>query len=261
MKLKKEYNSKWAYRLGLCDGGIWYSQQAFRALNQAIGRCIRHKNDFGAILLLDGRYSEAGRLKDVSKWVSSAMRISNGFELMMDSVKSFFASNSQRMLKHETGPSLTTKPEAKASLPSQGVPDEDQDSKSNVASAQNVYLAGTRDCSLTQVRPHGPESTQQKCLTGFERLIEATKDRDIELFTCYIAEAGCIDRNRRDLVDQVSYANRCSRTIDLCVLLCRLPEDASWTAFGSVKTTQRICPPGCETGVTLYPPAWQHCFS
>ena len=38
------------------SGNNWYSQQAARAVNQAIGRVIRHRNDFGAIFLCDERY-------------------------------------------------------------------------------------------------------------------------------------------------------------------------------------------------------------
>ena len=37
------------------SGSDWYKTQAFRALNQALGRCIRHSNDWGAIILLEGR--------------------------------------------------------------------------------------------------------------------------------------------------------------------------------------------------------------
>uniref|UniRef100_A0A915HRT0 ATP-dependent helicase C-terminal domain-containing protein n=1 Tax=Romanomermis culicivorax TaxID=13658 RepID=A0A915HRT0_ROMCU len=34
------------------NGQIWYNTEAIRAVNQAIGRVIRHKNDFGAIFEL-----------------------------------------------------------------------------------------------------------------------------------------------------------------------------------------------------------------
>lgn len=34
----------------------WYDSQTFKAVNQAIGRCIRHKEDWGGIFLLDVRY-------------------------------------------------------------------------------------------------------------------------------------------------------------------------------------------------------------
>ncbi len=37
------------------SGSEWYKQQAFRALNQAIGRTVRHRHDYGAMVLLDER--------------------------------------------------------------------------------------------------------------------------------------------------------------------------------------------------------------
>ncbi|KAK4471159.1 hypothetical protein MN116_005553 [Schistosoma mekongi] len=39
-------------------GSEWYDAQAYRALNQALGRCIRHANDWGSILLADARFVE-----------------------------------------------------------------------------------------------------------------------------------------------------------------------------------------------------------
>lgn len=38
------------------SGQDWYRQQASRAVNQAIGRVIRHRHDYGAIFLCDHRY-------------------------------------------------------------------------------------------------------------------------------------------------------------------------------------------------------------
>jgi Helicase C-terminal domain len=41
---------------------------ACRALNQAVGRCIRHRGDFGAIMLLDPRFTEGRHQKYLSRW-------------------------------------------------------------------------------------------------------------------------------------------------------------------------------------------------
>jgi hypothetical protein len=38
------------------SGQEWYAQQATRAVNQAMGRVIRHKHDYGAIILADERF-------------------------------------------------------------------------------------------------------------------------------------------------------------------------------------------------------------
>jgi Rad3-related DNA helicase len=43
---------------GLLSGGEWYLLQALRAVNQAVGRVIRHRLDYGAVVLLDCRYAQ-----------------------------------------------------------------------------------------------------------------------------------------------------------------------------------------------------------
>ena len=37
-------------------GQDWYAQQASRAVNQAMGRVIRHVHDYGAIIFADERF-------------------------------------------------------------------------------------------------------------------------------------------------------------------------------------------------------------
>uniref|UniRef100_H2YDL2 ATP-dependent helicase C-terminal domain-containing protein n=1 Tax=Ciona savignyi TaxID=51511 RepID=H2YDL2_CIOSA len=50
-------------------GREWYRQQACRAVNQAIGRVIRHRYDYGAIILCDSRYAGKDQLAELPKWV------------------------------------------------------------------------------------------------------------------------------------------------------------------------------------------------
>lgn len=40
------------------SGSEWYDAQAYRALFQATGRCIRHSKDYGSIILIDSRFSK-----------------------------------------------------------------------------------------------------------------------------------------------------------------------------------------------------------
>ncbi|XP_075218630.1 Fanconi anemia group J protein homolog isoform X3 [Lycorma delicatula] len=65
IRLKRAYND----RIGSLDGNEWYKIQGFRTLNQALGRVIRHKNDWGIILLVDDRYKYNENKKRLSKWI------------------------------------------------------------------------------------------------------------------------------------------------------------------------------------------------
>jgi len=50
-------------------GNQWYIQQAARAVNQAIGRVIRHRHDYGAIILCDERFAYQQQQNCLSKWL------------------------------------------------------------------------------------------------------------------------------------------------------------------------------------------------
>ena len=70
IQMKLKYNDSNTTR-GLLKGSEWYSIQAFRALNQALGRCLRHINDWGAVLLVDERFLQPVNRQNLPKWVKT----------------------------------------------------------------------------------------------------------------------------------------------------------------------------------------------
>ncbi|XP_066245652.1 regulator of telomere elongation helicase 1 homolog isoform X2 [Euwallacea similis] len=72
------------------NGQSWYSLEASRAVNQAIGRVIRHKNDFGAILLLDERFNNALIKQQMSKWLQRHIKVINRYGEVIRDLSQFF---------------------------------------------------------------------------------------------------------------------------------------------------------------------------
>eukprot|EP01083_Nonionella_stella_P303108 1047872_1 len=78
-KRKAQHHATQQRKPYVLDGNAWYSQQAFRALNQALGRCIRHKYDYGVIIFLESRFHgpsnySQGNVNQLSKWIRPYMR-------------------------------------------------------------------------------------------------------------------------------------------------------------------------------------------
>lgn len=88
--LKKKYNNTYKSSKNLLSGNEWYCLQAFRALNQALGRCIRHKYDYGAFILLDCRFQDEKNRAYISKWLRPSIREYESFEKSLDELRSFF---------------------------------------------------------------------------------------------------------------------------------------------------------------------------
>ncbi|XP_059913419.1 regulator of telomere elongation helicase 1 [Gadus macrocephalus] len=72
------------------SGSDWYRQQASRAVNQAIGRVIRHKEDYGAIFLCDRRFKNADVQAQLPKWLRPYIRRYDNFGNMVRDVAQFF---------------------------------------------------------------------------------------------------------------------------------------------------------------------------
>ncbi|KAJ4916274.1 RAD3-like DNA-binding helicase protein [Raphanus sativus] len=95
--LKKKYNDMYKSSKNLLGGSDWYCQQAYRALNQAAGRCIRHRFDYGAIIFLDERYREQRNRASISKWLRQSIKLYDNFEESMEGLRSFFNGAKERV--------------------------------------------------------------------------------------------------------------------------------------------------------------------
>ncbi|PSS31181.1 Fanconi anemia group J protein [Actinidia chinensis var. chinensis] len=96
---KKKYNDTYKSSRNLLSGSEWYCQQAFRALNQAAGRCIRHRFDYGAVILLDERFREERNITYISKWLRKSMRQYDSFDKSVEELKYFFRDAKERVGK------------------------------------------------------------------------------------------------------------------------------------------------------------------
>ena len=123
IKAKKAYNDEMRNLCGktnLLPGMEWYSQQAYRAIAQALGRCIRHAGDYGTVILMDSRHCDDGAPvegvcrahRNLPKWMRSSVRnlsmssprpvlnnanlpIFNGYRGLADELKTFFVEAKQ----------------------------------------------------------------------------------------------------------------------------------------------------------------------
>ncbi|RZC32720.1 regulator of telomere elongation helicase 1 -like [Asbolus verrucosus] len=71
-------------------GDEWYSLEATRAINQAIGRVIRHRYDYGAIILLDSRFTSCRIKNNMSKWLQQHIKVMQNFGEIVKDLRAFF---------------------------------------------------------------------------------------------------------------------------------------------------------------------------
>lgn len=90
--LKKEYNDRNCKNGSLLPGMQWYETQAFRAMNQALGRCIRHRNDWGAVIFLDQRFTNQRNIQKLSKWVRPNVKSFSKFPEGIEALREFMKS-------------------------------------------------------------------------------------------------------------------------------------------------------------------------
>jgi len=109
VKVKMNYNDeqrKLRNRTDLLPGREWYNQQAYRAIAQALGRCIRHAADYGAIFLLDIRHCDDGSPnngipnahKKLPQWMRRAVKNLSKHSKGRSSMFNYMSSSSDTIL-------------------------------------------------------------------------------------------------------------------------------------------------------------------
>lgn len=89
INVKKEYNDNTSGKGKGFNGAQWYQTQAMRAVNQALGRVVRHPKDWGSVFLLDTRYAQGSIKKQLPEWVTNEMKVYDTFANTKMELKEF----------------------------------------------------------------------------------------------------------------------------------------------------------------------------
>ncbi|KAH8858464.1 Regulator of telomere elongation helicase 1 [Schistosoma japonicum] len=89
-------------------GRQWYNLQAWRAVNQAIGRVIRHYKDYGTIYLCDERFASNDAQLNLASWMHKKCKVYDNVELVVKDTCEFF--RAMRNKYPSTGRLIVTSP-------------------------------------------------------------------------------------------------------------------------------------------------------
>lgn len=72
---------------GRLPGQVHYENLCMKAVNQSIGRSIRHALDYACIVLADQRYSRASVQNKLPQWISSQLVACDTFGVAFSSIR------------------------------------------------------------------------------------------------------------------------------------------------------------------------------
>lgn len=72
------------------DSDDYYLALCMRAVNQSIGRAIRHKNDYASIILIDHRYSSSKISSQIPDWIRSRLKVTPSFGICIKELVQFY---------------------------------------------------------------------------------------------------------------------------------------------------------------------------
>jgi hypothetical protein len=106
---KVEAHRKWLDARSSGSGSRWYTEMAMRAVNQAIGRAIRHKHDYAVVILFDERYQ--GFTPMISRWIRPSLHVGKSWAEIEGDIRKFFEERGSTPSAPE--PSLVPPPPAR----------------------------------------------------------------------------------------------------------------------------------------------------
>lgn len=75
---------------GQLPGQVHYENLCMKAVNQSIGRAIRHRNDYATILLLDKRYCRESVRGKLPAWIAKDMQKMDKYGPSIAAISKFF---------------------------------------------------------------------------------------------------------------------------------------------------------------------------
>ncbi|XP_062214146.1 regulator of telomere elongation helicase 1 homolog isoform X2 [Phragmites australis] len=94
VRLKREYLDRQGTpsnkNTKMLTGEEWYVQQAARAVNQAVGRVIRHRHDYGAIIYCDERFAWPNYQSQISYWLRPHIKCYSKYGEVVQGLTRFF---------------------------------------------------------------------------------------------------------------------------------------------------------------------------
>uniref|UniRef100_A0A4W3ISN1 Regulator of telomere elongation helicase 1 n=1 Tax=Callorhinchus milii TaxID=7868 RepID=A0A4W3ISN1_CALMI len=179
MQFLDEMRAKRVGNTPYLSGQQWYRQQASRAVNQAIGRVIRHRDDYGAIFLCDHRFMGTEVRSQLPSWVRPHVKVYENFGHVIRDAAQFFrvAQKIMPRPKQRTGSKCDSQCSAINSAAS---------SSTSITSILCLPKAKTLDSHIPSLkrkpdlRTSGGDSMARLCVE-YERDTENTRKKPISL--------------------------------------------------------------------------------
>ncbi|XP_037085600.1 ATP-dependent DNA helicase DDX11-like [Pollicipes pollicipes] len=81
---------------GRAPGQVLYENLCMKAVNQSIGRAIRHRNDYACVVLCDARYGRASVAEGLPEWIRRGLQHHGRFGPAFGQIRQFFTTMQEK---------------------------------------------------------------------------------------------------------------------------------------------------------------------